>query len=190
MYVPGKGPGLHPSGARGPRLKSLDLPLRVCIYIRTYILTVARTCSCAEPVWPLSDPVLSCFFFTPHASKPFSPPVLPVQYILPCPALHCNAPHIPTALHYIALCCTVARLHSPCVLPCTITLPPTRASSSVANTPTARKRYRVHRARSSSALCHGYLINHRVLTQPGGVRASNPYLLVRDMNEDHPHTTR
>ena len=188
MYVPGKGPGLHPSGARGPRLKSLDLPLRVCIYIRTYLLTVARTCSCAEP------PILSCPVFlrlTPQS--PFRRQYYQystVQYSTVHSALHCNAPHIPTALHYIALCCTVARLHSPCVLPCTITLPPTRASSSVANTPTARKRYRVHRARSSSALCHGYLINHRVLTQPGGVRASNPYLLVRDMNEDHPHTTR
>ena len=120
MYVPGKGPGLHPSGARGPRLKSLDLPLRVCIYIRTYILTVARTCSCAEP------PILSCPVFlrlTPQS--PFRRQYY--QYSTFCLALHCNAPHIPTALHYIALCCTVVRLHSPCVLPCTIALPPTRA---------------------------------------------------------------
>ena len=155
--------------------------MAVYTYIRTYILTPVHVHSCAESAWPLLCsallcPVLSCF--TPHAFFAAS------TTSTLCPVLHCNAPHC------TALCCTVGRLHSPCVLPCTITLPPTRASSSVANTPTARKRYRVHRARSSSALCHGYLINHRVLTQPGGVRASNPYLLVRDMNEDHPHTTR
>jgi len=167
--VPGKGPGLHPSGARGPRLKSLDLPLCVCIYIRTYILTVvACTCSCAEPVWPLScRPVLSCpilsLRLTPRSLLP--PPVPPVQYLTL--SLHCNrTTH--TAPHYIALCCTVARLHSPCVLPCTIALPPTRASFSVANTPTARKRYRVHRARS----CPLSRISDHLPTNPARRRAS------------------
>ena len=193
MYVPGKGPGLHLSGARGPRLKSLDLPLRVCIYIRTYILTVARTCSCAEPVWSLSDPVLSCFFYASRLKALFAASTTStvqystVQYTLPCTAthhtylLHCTILHcaVPWPACIRRVCCRVpSHYHRPGL------------SFSVANTPTARKRYRVHRARSSSALCHGYLINHRVLTQPGGVRASNPYLLVRDMNEDHPHTTR
>ena len=100
MYVPGKGPGLHPSGARGPRLKSLDLPLRVCIYIRTYILTVARTCSCAEP------PILSCPVFlrlTPQS--PFRRQYY--QYSTFCPALPCTATHHTYLLYCTALYCTV-----------------------------------------------------------------------------------
>ena len=100
MYVPGKGPGLHPSGARGPRLKSLDLPLRVCIYIRTYILTVARTCSCAEP------PILSCPVFlrlTPQS--PFRRQYY--QYSTFCPALPCTATHHTYLLHCTILHCAV-----------------------------------------------------------------------------------
>ena len=103
MYVPGKGPGLHLSGARGPRLKSLDLPLRVCIYIRTYILTVARTCSCAEPVWSLSDPVLSCFFYASRLKALFAASTTStVHSALPCPALQRT-----THTYCTALYCTV-----------------------------------------------------------------------------------
>jgi hypothetical protein len=148
----------------GPRLKSLDLPKS--LYIHTYIHTHTRTCSCAESAWPLSCPVLSCF--TPHAKKALfaasttTPAVCPA---LPCPA--CTALQR-TTLHYIALCCTVGRLHSPCVLPCTIALPPTRASFSVANSPTARKRYRAHRARS----CPLSRISGHLPTNPARRRAS------------------
>jgi hypothetical protein len=167
MYVPGKGPGLHPSGARGPRLKSLDLPpcVSVYTYVHTYIHTyihTPRTCSCAEPSWPLS---LSCFAsrLTPQAL--FAAQYSTYQYL--CFALHCNAPH---CLHCTILHCAVpwARLHSPRVLPCTIALPPTRASFSVANTPTARKRYRVHRAPS----CPLPRISGHLPTNPARRRAS------------------
>jgi hypothetical protein len=167
----------------GPRLKSLDLPKS--LYIHTYIHTHTRTCSCAESAWPLSCPVLSCPALRLTQKKPFSPPVPPLQLsALPCPAqpaLHCNAPHctilhcaVPWAACIRRVCCRVPshyhrpgphflspihRLHANVIVPIV----------------------------PGPALCHGYLVIYP-LTQPGGVRASNPYLLVRDMNEDRPHT--
>jgi hypothetical protein len=81
----------------GPRLKSLDLP--ESLYIHTYIHTYIRTCSCAEPAWPLSCPVLSCF--TPHAKKSPFRRQYHHQHSSCLPCLHCNAPHC-TALY-----CTV-----------------------------------------------------------------------------------
>jgi hypothetical protein len=60
MYVPGKGPGLHPSSARGPRLKSLELPLCVCIYTHTSVHIAARDlpglCPAVKPSSPSVPP--------------------------------------------------------------------------------------------------------------------------------------
>jgi hypothetical protein len=165
MYVPGKGPGLHPSGARGPRLKSLDLP--PCVSVYTYVHTYIHTYIHPVHVAARNLPGLCPCPVLPHASrrKPSSPPSTTYQYL--CFALHCNAPH---CLHCTTLHCAVpwARLHSPRVLPCTIALPPTRASFSVANTPTARKRYRVHRAPS----CPLPRISGHLPTNPARRRAS------------------
>jgi hypothetical protein len=186
MYVPGKGPGLHPSGVHGPRLKSLDLPkwLYIHTYVHTYLhpymyiaarnlpgLCSALLCSV------LSCPVLRL--------TPFSPPVPPVRSALSCTAthhtaLHCTILHcaVPWAACIRRVCCRVpSHYHRPGL------------SFSVANTPTARKRYRVHRARPCPL---SRISDHLPTTNPqaGDVRASNPYLLVRDMNEDRPHTGR
>jgi hypothetical protein len=93
------GPGLHLSGAREPRLKSLELPLCVCIYMRTYIY-IHTSVHVAARNLPGFCPARK-----PQASSPLSPSVststtvdCPVLYRLPCTPLHCDAPHC-TALH-------------------------------------------------------------------------------------------
>jgi hypothetical protein len=186
MYVPGKGPGLHPSGVHGPRLKSLDLPkwLYIHTYVHTYLHPYMYIAARNLPglCSALLCSVLSCPVLF-YASRLFRRQYH--QYALPCPALqrttlHCTILHcaVPWAACIRRVCCRVpSHYHRPGL------------SFSVANTPTARKRYRVHRARPCPL---SRISDHLPTTNPqaGDVRASNPYLLVRDMNEDRPHTGR
>jgi hypothetical protein len=139
MYVPGKGPGLHPSGVHGPRLKSLDLPK--WLYIHTYVHTYLHpyTYIAARNLPGLCSALLCSVLSCPVLRlTPFSPPVPPVRSALSCTATHHTALHcaVPWAACIRRVCCRVpSHYHRPGL------------SFSVANTPTARKRYRVHRAR-------------------------------------------
>lgn len=185
MYVPGKGPGLHLSGVRWPTIKK-PRPTQVAVYtyVRTYIHTPVHV---AALNLPGLCPVLSCpvllyasrkkaiFAASTTTSTPAVCPALPAlqRTTLHCTILHCA---VPWAACIRRVCCRVpSHYHRP---------GPHFLSP-------------IHRLHANvivsivpgPALCHGYLVIYP-LTQPGGVRASNPYLLVRDMNEDRPHTGR
>jgi hypothetical protein len=161
--VPGKGPGLHPSGVHGPRLKSLDLPkwLYIHTYVHTYLhpymyiaarnlpgLCSALLCSV------LSCPVLSCF--TPHAFFAAS------TTSTLCPVLHCNAPHC-TALY-----CTVLYRGPPAFAVCAAVYHRTTTD------PGSHSLSPIHRLHANvivsivpgPALCHAYPIIYLPPTNP------------------------
>jgi hypothetical protein len=156
MYVPGKGPGLHPSGVHGPRLKSLDLPkwLYIHTYVHTYLHPYMYIAARNLPglCSALLCSVLSCPVLF-YASRLFRRQYH--QYALPCPALQ------RTTLH-----CTVLYRGPPAFAVCAAVYHRTTTD------PGSHFLSPIHRLHANvivsivpgPALCHGYPIIYLPLT--------------------------
>jgi hypothetical protein len=159
--VPGKGPGLHPSGVHGPRLKSLDLPK--WLYIHTYVHTYLHpyTYIAARNLPGLCSALLCSVLSCPvlfYASRLFRRQYH--QYALPCPALQ------RTTLHCTALYCTVLYRGPPAFAVCAAVYHRTTTD------PGSHFLSPIHRLHANvivsivpgPALCHGYPIIYLPLT--------------------------